>query len=135
MNSRSSMPIVQPKGSKTNLVASETSDGDFGANDSRSEYSAKIPEDIAGSASDEKPKEILTMQEPKSGTNVEDSINDRDLESSVARQAFVVTAPPLTKVPEVEETKEVTLDTKEELVLKQPEVLPSQSMQLDVTDG
>ena len=108
------MPQVKP-GSKMNLAVS-SSDGDFGANDSRSEYSAaKIPEDIAGSASDERPKDLLTVQEPKSGTNIEDSINDRDLESSVARVAVAVTAP-LTKVPEVEENKEVTLETREELI-------------------
>ena len=116
------------------MVAS-SSDGEFGANDSRSEYSAKIPEDINGSGSDDKPKDLLIVQEMKSGTNVEDSINDRDLESSVAKQAFVVTSP-LTKVPEVEENKEVTIETKGENV---PEPVPlannNLSVQMDGTNG
>ena len=126
------MPQVKPAGSKMNVVAS-SSDDDFGANDSRSEYSAaKIPEDIAGSASDERPKDLLAVQEPKSGTNIEDSINDRDLESSVARVALAVTAP-LTKVPEVEENKEVTIETKEEP--KPQQLASNQSLQLNTTTG
>lgn len=46
---------------------------------------------------------------------VDDSINDRDLDCSVARQALASVTTPLTKVPEVEEHKEVTIEAKEEL--------------------
>jgi len=46
LNSRSSMPQVKPGGAG---MVSSSDDGDFGANDSRSEYSAKIPEEITRS--------------------------------------------------------------------------------------
>ena len=53
----------------------------------------------------------------------------------MAKQAFVVTSP-LTKVPEVEENKEVTIETKGENV---PEPVPlannNLSVQMDGTNG
>ena len=82
----------------------EDDDDEFGANDSRSDDSAAIPEEVPS------PSEEHHYLEVKKGSSnyatVDDSINDRDLESSVARTAMA----PLALVPEVRQSREATIE-------------------------
>ncbi len=83
------------------MVEDEDSDDDFGANESRSEYSNKIAEEIKSehaSESSNKKQPYLSVTSQHASNTIEDSINDRDLDSSVAKMGAL--NPPLTKVVE-----------------------------------
>jgi hypothetical protein len=55
------------------------------------------------------PSEYLSVRSPRTNAAIDDSINDRDLDSSVAKMA----TNRLSKVPEVKEQEEATIEQEE----------------------
>ena len=100
-------------------------DDEFGANDSRSDGSATIPEEVVS----ESP--YLAVKQSSNYGTVDDSINDRDLESSVARTAM----PPLSQVPEVRQSRETTIENSNAEAKKVPEKVEEPAGALEQNDG